>query len=521
VGSGETNRDGELLDLTASSRRGADEADVALLLEGTYPLVSGGVSSWVHQIIQALPEIQFALYFIGSSPDAYGKPKYDLPANVVHLEKHYLSTALEAGAPKSFRSCPAAYERSSQLHDYFREPKQGLPGDLIQAFFGELGRPTGLTRSNFLRSKESWDQIVNSYNRHCTDPSFVDYFWTIRSMHAPLFYLADLARSIHPCKAFHSISTGYAGFVGAMLRHLHSRPLILTEHGIYTKERKIDLFQAPWIRDAAEVFSDRLEDDIGYLRRLWIRFFEGLGRIIYDAADPIVSLFEANRERQITDGASRPRTQVIPNGVDVARFAALRAKRADPPPPIVGLIGRIVPIKDIQTFIRAMRMVCSRIPTAEGWIIGPAEENPEYAEECKDLVAQLGLENRVKFLGFRRPDEVLPQLALLCLTSISEGLPLVLLEGFAGGVPAVATNVGSCGQLIRGIDEADLALGEAGALVSIANPPETAAAIVGLLQDAQAWKSAQQAAISRVETFYTQGQMVQRYREIYRQAIDN
>jgi glycosyltransferase involved in cell wall biosynthesis len=187
----------------------------------------------------------------------------------------------------------------------------------------------------------------------------------------------------------------------------------------------------------------------------------------------------------------------------------------------VGLIGRIVRIKDIQTFVRAMRLVCSRIPAAEGWIIGPEDENAEYAEECKDLVRQLGLENRVKFLGFRRPEDVLPQIALLCLTSISEGLPLVLLEGFASGVPAVTTDVGSCAQLIRGIDEPDQALGEAGALVSIANPQDTAAAIVSLLQDPRAWKSAQSAAIARVEKFYTQGQMLERYRDIYRQAIDS
>jgi glycosyltransferase involved in cell wall biosynthesis len=428
---------------------------------------------------------------------------------------------LESQAPKRSRSCPAAYARNSELHDYFRQPERGLPHELIQAFFKELGGPKGLSRSNFLHSKESWEQIKDSYHQHCTDPSFVDYFWTIRSMHTPLFFLADLARSIRPCKAFHSVSTGYAGFVGAMLRHLHSRPLILTEHGIYTKERKIDLFQAPWIKDTAEVFSDRLDDDIGYLRRLWIRFFEGLGRIIYDAADPIVSLFEANRERQITDGASRERTQVVPNGVDVARFAVLRSTRTDPAPPIVGLIGRIVPIKDIQTFIRAMRLVCSRIPAAEGWVIGPEEENPGYADECKNLVHQLGLQGKVKFLGFRRPEELLPRLGLLCLTSISEGLPLVVLEGFASGVPAVTTNVGSCAQLIQGVGEADRALGEAGALVSIANPQETAAAIVRLLQDAPGWKAAQSAGIQRVEKFYTQGQMFQSYRDIYRQAIDS
>ena len=50
----------------------AKEADIALLLEGTYPYVSGGVSSWVNQIIRAFPEYRFALVFIGSQPKDYG-----------------------------------------------------------------------------------------------------------------------------------------------------------------------------------------------------------------------------------------------------------------------------------------------------------------------------------------------------------------------------------------------------------------------------------------------------------------
>ena len=72
----------------------------------------------------------------------------------------------------------------------------------------------------------------------------------------------------------------------------------------------------------------------------------------------------------------------------------------------MGLIGRIVPIKDIETFSRAMRLVCSRIPLAEGWVIGPEEENTQV-RRSKNLVLQLGLQDKVKFLGFRRPEELL------------------------------------------------------------------------------------------------------------------
>ena len=68
----------------------AQSADVALLLEGTFPYVSGGVSSWVNQMIRAFPDIRFAVVFIGSRREDYGKPVYAIPDNVVHLECHYL-----------------------------------------------------------------------------------------------------------------------------------------------------------------------------------------------------------------------------------------------------------------------------------------------------------------------------------------------------------------------------------------------------------------------------------------------
>ncbi|MBL8508659.1 MAG: GT4 family glycosyltransferase PelF, partial [Chitinimonas sp.] len=70
--------------------RKADSADIALLLEGTYPYISGGVSSWVHQMVTAFPEYRYAIVFIGSNPDEYGQPRYQMPDNVVHLETHFL-----------------------------------------------------------------------------------------------------------------------------------------------------------------------------------------------------------------------------------------------------------------------------------------------------------------------------------------------------------------------------------------------------------------------------------------------
>jgi glycosyltransferase involved in cell wall biosynthesis len=346
----------------------------------------------------------------------------------------------------------------------------------------------------------------------------VDYFWTVRIMHLPIWTLARVARTLPAVRAWHSVSTGYAGFLGTVLKRRGGRPLILSEHGIYTKERKIDLFQSEWIKDNRDVMV-REPSEIGYLKQLWIGFFESLGRLCYDAADPIVALYEANRLRQVEDGADPTRTRNVANGIDVARFLPARAARPRETPPVLCLIGRVVPIKDIKTFVRAMRIVVNRVPEAQGWIAGPAEEDRAYVEECVNLVASLGLGASVHFLGFQKLEELLPKVGIVALSSISEGLPLVILEAYAGGVPVVSTDVGSCRQLVHGLDAEDRALGAAGRIVGIADPEALAAAALALLTDPQEWRSAQQAGIKRVERYYTQERMIASYREIYEKAL--
>jgi glycosyltransferase involved in cell wall biosynthesis len=496
-------------------------ADVTLLLEGTYPYVSGGVSSWVHQIIRGLPDIKFSLVFLGGAKSMYGELKYKLPDNVVHLESHYMMQAGKELKPHTRSGHSACFVDSQRVHDFFREPEKLPPADLMQRFLDSIGSKAGIPVEDFLLSRAAWDSICVDYHRFCKDSSFVDYFWTVRMMHAPIFKLAEIAQTLPPSHIYHSVSTGYAGLLGALLHHRNKRPFVMTEHGIYTKERKIDLAQADWIKESSEEQGSGLSGGVGYIRGLWIRFFEGIGRLSYMAADPIISLYEGNRKRQIKDGAPPDRTRVVPNGIDLDRFAPLRQKRAEKIPQVLGLIGRVVPIKDIKTFIRAMRGVCNRMPEAEGWVVGPTAEDPLYARECEDLVASLGLAGRVKFLGFQKVEEILPKLGLMLLTSISEAQPLVLLEGFASGLPAVATDVGSCREIIEGATPDDRAFGSAGAVVSIANPDATAEAAVMLLNDEARWHAAQRAGIARVERFYTQRDMIDNYRRIYRQAIDH
>jgi glycosyltransferase involved in cell wall biosynthesis len=492
----------------------ADSADIGLLLEGTFPYVAGGVSSWVNQMIRGFPDVKFAVVFIGSLEEEYGEAKYELPDNIVHFERHYLYAKRRAPEIKKVDGDPAMFAAVEEMHRYFRAPQAHGEG---RAIFERLAPELAggkLNHEDFLYGHRSWEFIAAQYREFSSDPSFVDYFWTVRTMHGPVWVLAEVAKNLIPCEAYHTVSTGYAGLLGALLKYRTGKPLILSEHGIYTKERRIDLFNAHWIPDNRVIFQ-RDPTEIAYFRQMWMRFFEGIGKICYDASDSIIALFEGNRMRQIEDGADPARTSNIPNGIDVNRYAAVRAKRPAETPPVVALVGRIVPIKDVMTFVRAMRTVVNRMPQAEAWIIGPEDEDPQYAQECRNLAVGLGLTDKVKFLGFQTMSEVLPQIGCIVLSSISEALPLVLLEGFAAGVPAVATDVGACRQLIYGLDAEDQALGAAGSVVGIADPQSLALGIVELLTDRRKWQAASEAGIWRVETYYNQEQMFARYRAIY------
>ncbi|MEC4673142.1 MAG: GT4 family glycosyltransferase PelF, partial [Nitrospirota bacterium] len=350
-------------------------------------------------------------------------------------------------------------------------------------------------------------------------PSFVDFFWTVRQMHEPIWMLGRVASKLIPAKVYHTISTGYAGFLGTLLHYRTGHPLILSEHGIYNKERQIDLLQFNWLKDNRLSFEKGTEQ-FGYLQQLWIRFYGTLGRMCYEAANPIVSLYDFNRQRQIQDGADPSRTQIIPNGIPVERFEPLRNRRPSVPPPVLCLIGRVVPIKDVKTFIRTMRTVVNRIPEAEGWIAGPEDEDQEYVQECRKLIENLGLTGRVKFLGFQKVEELFPRMGLLVLSSISEALPLVILEGFAAGVPAVSTDVGACRELIYGRGPEGDGLGPAGAVVPMANPAALAEAALSLLEQPDQWQAAQEAGIRRVQSLYTQTDMIEAYRKIYTGALE-
>jgi hypothetical protein len=180
----------------------AEKAEVCLLLEGTYPYVSGGVSAWVSHLLTEFPDVSFALVFMGSSPRDYGDPVYTLPDHVVYYEEFFIHDAVPKEAVRKIhQGDPQAFEQMELFHQALRDPLHpDLSGHLLRQILPLMEKGKSLDDAQFLYGKMSWDMITDYYERYSTDPSFTDYFWTVRMMHKPIWEIVNVSRQIIPAQ---------------------------------------------------------------------------------------------------------------------------------------------------------------------------------------------------------------------------------------------------------------------------------------------------------------------------------
>jgi glycosyltransferase involved in cell wall biosynthesis len=167
-------------------------------------------------------------------------------------------------------------------------------------------------------------------------------------------------------------------------------------------------------------------------------------------------------------GIPSHRVTVILNGVDPEFFQPPRAGRSGSP--VILSVGRLEPKKDQGTLIEAFRLVATEHPEAKLCLVG----NGTLREHLLNLAARLGLAERVKILPGRT--NLLPlfqETTVFALSSVMEGMPNVVLEAMATGLPVVATRVGGVPEVVSP--------GRTGWLVPPSDVPALAAAISQLL----------------------------------------
>lgn len=485
--------------------------DVCLLLEGTYPYVAGGVSTWVHQLIGSMKDIRFGIVYIAPHADPTRTLKYEVPNHVIYLKDLYLHDYNLS----SYRRRRPTAEDYDLMRNFFLQSDTDTGLDLftkiIMMFRGDRSCFDGPT---LFSAKKMWELLKYFYRKTAGDVSLIDYFWTWRGSVLPVFQI--LQGDIPEAKVYHSVSTGYAGLLGAMARELYSAKYFLTEHGIYTHERMLEISQANWLFEK-EKHNFRAERDLSYFKQWWIKKFSLLSRIAYHYADQIFTLYEGNKIREILEGANAGKITIIPNGIDLKKYAILVTEKKQGPQ--IGLVGRVVGIKDIKTFIQASRIVLQKLPDAQFYVVGPRDEEPDYDEECQRLVEALNLEDHIFFTGRVDSGEYYKFLDLVVLTSLSEAQPYVILEAGVMGIPVVATNVGACRELLEGGEAADRVLGFSGLVTEVANPQNTAEAILRLLGDKKLYQQMSAAGRERVKKFYDEDDLLSRYLNIYEQNI--
>ncbi|MDD3369450.1 MAG: GT4 family glycosyltransferase PelF [Lachnospiraceae bacterium] len=466
---------------------------ICMILEGSYPYVQGGVSSWMHQYIQAMPDTEFVLWCIAAEAKDRGKFKYQLPENVVGVKEVFLDDALRLlWRKKNSRQIQLSAEEKTEISKFFCG--ENFQWDvLFDIFQNKKINPVEL-----LMSPTFLQLLIQICREKYPYISFAEYFHTMRSMLLPELYL--LTTEIPKADLYHATATGYSGLLGSMGKWKNKKPFILTEHGIYTREREEELLGASWV--------------LPYFKDQWIQLFYAFSQCAYSHADRVTALFSNASKTQAEIGCDTDKLTVIENGVHFERFSEITAKKENGFIDI-GAVVRIAKIKDIKTMIYAFAEVKNAVSNARLFILGGVDDE-EYFEECKSLISQLAIKD-ISFTGAVNVLEYMPGFDFTILTSISEGQPLSVLESFAAGRPCVTTDVGCCRELIMGKEEDTL--GIAGLCVPPMHRELLASSIIQMCREKQNRLHMGEVGRERVRMYYTHENSMEKYRELYREVL--
>lgn len=465
---------------------------ICLILEGSYPYTHGGVSSWANQMINEMKEHEFVLWVIGPRAKDKGKFFYKIPKNVVEIKEVFLDDALRI-KPDRKKLPLMKDEEKEALKDLLdcEHPKWEVLLELFQ--------DKGVNPSSFLMSQEFLEVLQKLCDEKYPYVPFANTFHTMRSMLLPVLYM--LMQDVPKADLYHTICTGYAGILAVTGGYKTGKPVLLTEHGIYSREREEEIIRAQWVQPA--------------FKRQWIKFFYMLSDAIYTRAVKITSLFDRAMKAQIELGADPSKCSVIPNGISFERFCDIPLKEEG----IIDIaaVVRIAQIKDIKSMIYAFHELKSKRSDVRLHILGGVDEE-EYNEECINLVDTLGLNDDIIFAGQVDVTEYMKKIDFTILTSISEGQPLSVLESLAARRPCVTTDVGCCRDLLEGGPGDDF--GVAGYLAPPMHREGIAHAMERMCRSRSEREKMGEIGRKRVDTYFRHENMIKLYEDLYKSAVN-
>ena len=478
---------------SSRSRNAAAERRLRVLMitEGTYPYAMGGVSSWCDYLVRGLPEIDWEILPIVGAGAAHNSG-LELPDNVkVKAPVELWSEGLPGwrwrrhGEPGLRLDLPNVLVRGLMGWDGDRD-------ELTQALVWCRRRPHRV-RSVF-RHREGWEtflaglrQVLDERTPDAAAAPELDTY-EAATLYQILYWVARTAAEPVPTTdILHVTAAGWAGIPATVAKALYGTPVVLTEHGVYLRESYFAAVRSP--ASPGERFVST-------------RLARGLARSAYETADVISPVTEANASWEQGLGVDPSKIHVIRNGVE------------QPPEPTqaprdcsVVAVGRIDPLKDVHTMLRVAAEVISRLPEATFRYFGPVTQGQEaYGRSCYELHARLGLGDRFQFMGpTHDPNAAIREADMVLMTSISEGLPMALLEAMSQARPVVSTGVGGVPEVVRGCG-------------MVAAPGDThalALAVLTLLRNPQLASELGGRGHARVQRIFARSASLSGYRDLF------
>jgi glycosyltransferase involved in cell wall biosynthesis len=475
---------------------------IALVSEGTYPYAMGGVSIWCEQLIRGIPDYRWDV--VALTVDGSERSVFTAPDNLDRVHSIPLWGARPDGRHPRRGSAGRPGTPFAEAYEVFLralvtplETTRSEEGTVNRSMFllalrglyeyaadgGDLGAAL-LSNDALTMMLDAWRGLRGDDTTPApTVADALEAAWLIEHMLRPL--------SATPVQAdiVHSSMNGLATLVGMAAKWRHGTPLVMSEHGIYLRERYISY----------------LHDNASHaVRVLVLSFFRSLAGAAYLITDVLAPHSLYNRRWQLHNGADPERMWTMYNGVEPEEFPAAVG---EPDVPTISFMGRVDPLKDLHTLIRAFALVRREIPEARLRIFGgtPAV-NRIYHESCQHLIDELGLTDAAVLEGrIANAVDAYHAGSIVALTSISEGFPYTVVEAMACGRPTVCTNVGGVAE----------AVGDTGIVVPPRDVPAVAEACVRLLRDHELRTRLGVAARARVLEHFTLRRSLEMYRNVY------
>jgi glycosyltransferase involved in cell wall biosynthesis len=465
-----------------------------LVTEGTYPTSHGGVSVWCDQLVRGIPEHEFVVQAIvatGSEPVLWRQHSNMSRIEFAPLWGPTVARHVRRRDIARFRDSTTLLLDSTFLGGpdqltAFLAALRGLRELALECRLTPLMRSPALIRSLLARWRENPlpGRVLGSEDR--VPPATVAD--AVRAASLLEHFLRPLGAAVPAADLCHTVSNGLASLIALSAKWENGTPFLMTEHGIYLRERYLEY------RENGATFA---------VRAFIMRFFRLLTAASYLEADLITPGSDYNLRWQLRHGAPPDRVWRVYNGIDPSAFPA----GDEPDNPTLSWLGRITPIKDVESLIAAFRIVADRIPRSRLRLFGSAPPGDEpYLARCRALVDRLGLSGRVTFEGrVQASVEAYHAGSVVVLSSTSEGFPYTVIEAMATGRSTVSTDVG-------GVREA---VGDTGLVVPTRDPVSLAEGCIRLLEDPQLRSGMAQAARQRALGLFTLDRFLGIYRGLY------